>query len=288
VTQVCFSLNNLGDLPLWRAVLAEVGLTPPLPFIEILWDNYCHLDPYELRDLLAPLSPRVSFHVMMSKFLQRTGDELHSFLRRLRVHARVVQPVRVSDHLARFRLGRLNTSLPLEMAYDRRELRHTAERVKRYQDWIGQQLLLENYASTDPQGARQIEFVSAVQERTGCGLLFDVSNAVVAQLNGILPLAAWLDHLAGAGGEVHGHVGGYRLGRSGRIYHDTHDSPVSRETVMALWRVNGRAPLASLCYERDYNKSVTALARDLRLVVAAVGPRVPARARAAAAAGARA
>lgn len=273
MTAVCVSLNNLGDLPLVLAALERRGAGAPLPFVEILWDNFCHLDPAWLRDFLAPLSAEVSFHVMMSKFLERTGDELQTFLRHLASHVRVVKPARVSDHLARFRVGRINTSLPLEMRYDRGEASRAAERVARYQDWIGQELLLENYASTEPQGERQIEFVDRLRRRTGCGLLFDVSSAVVAERSGILPLAAWLDYLAGAGAApaLHGHVGGYRLSRSGDRYHGTHDSPITPATAAALGRVAKATRLATLCYERDESKSVPALVGDLEIIDVAIG-----------------
>jgi len=259
------SFNNLGEFPLCQRALGDAGLGGRLPFVEILWDNYCHLDAYHLRDLLAPLAHQVSFHVMMSKFLQRSGDQLDCFLGRLREHVRVVRPVRVSDHLARFRLGNLNTVVPLELPY--RRVANVAHRIRRYQDAIGGQLLIENFASDEPHGARQVEFVSELALRTGCGLLFDVSNAVVAELNGFLPVSAWRPLLAGAA--IHCHVGGYRLGQSGDLYHDSHDSPISPRTEVALGWVMETAQVATVCYERDYDKDARSLADDLRLLARA-------------------
>lgn len=256
------SFNNLGEFALCRQALGDAGLGGRLPFVEILWDNYCHLDAYQLRDFLAPLADQVSFHVMMSKFLQRSGDELAGFLARLREHVQVVRPVRVSDHLARFRLGNLNTVVPLELPY--RRVANVAARIMRYQEAIAGPLLLENFGSDEPHGARQVEFVGELVSRTGCGLLFDVSNAVVAELNGFLPVSAWRPLLAGA--EIHCHVGGYRLGQSGDLFHDSHDSPISARTESALGWVMETARVATLCYERDHDKTAGSMADDLRLL----------------------
>ena len=268
---ISLTLDNLGDLPLYRAVLDRLGAPRPLPFVEIVWDGYCHLDPHELLDLLAPLSGRISFHVMRSKFLQRTGAELELFLDRLAEHVRVIQPVRVSDHLARFRIGKVNSALPLELPY--RDLDRVCRRVARYQDRIRQPLLLENYASTEPCGERQADYLAEIQRRTGCGLLFDVSNAVVAELNGVLPLSAWNDLLAGAA--LHCHVGGYRLGRSGDLFHDSHDSPLSRETLRALGAVARLARVETVCYERDQEKSLPALVDDMQALARALEHEAP-------------
>jgi uncharacterized protein (UPF0276 family) len=270
VTEISFSANNLGDFPLYDAVRAERGMSAPLPFVEVLWDNYCHLEPEELADLLAPLSGRVSFHVMMSKWLQRAPGELAGFLRQLGRHVRVVRPVRVSDHLARFRIGNLNTQLPLEHGY--RGIDRACERVRRYQDAIDQPLLVENYASTDASGRHQLEFMGELMSRTGCGVLFDVSNAVVADLNGITPVADWIAVLAGL--PVDAHVGGYRLGKAGDLYHDTHDQPISHETASALRALLATADVRSICYERDYNKDVASLSGDLAIIQDAVAEQV--------------
>ena len=37
----------------------------------------------------------------------------------------------------------------------------------------------------------QIDFVAELQARTGCGILFDISNAVVGELNGLGAVTAW-------------------------------------------------------------------------------------------------
>lgn len=267
MTALSVSIHSLAEVPLYQRALAEAGMRVPAPFVEIAWDNFCHLDAYELADVLAPLSSRVSFHVHQSKFIERTAEQFDAFLRRLAEHVRVVRPDRVSDHLARFRLGRLNIALPLE--HDYRSLSRVCERVRYYQDRIGQQLLIENFGSTSLHGRRQVAFVHELLGRSGCDLLFDVSNAVVAELNGILDFATWLPLLEGR--RLDCHVGGYRLGRGGDLYHDSHDSPVSQRTLAALRRVARVARIDTICYERDYNRTAEDMATDIGNIERALG-----------------
>lgn len=263
---VSLSFNNLSDFPLYGEVIDTLELSTPLSFVEILWDNYCHLNPEEILESLGPFSDRISLHVMMSKFLERDRDQLDDFLAVLKNHVRVLKPIRVSDHLARFRSGHLNVAIPME--HDYKDLEYVCERVDRYQGEIGMPLLLENYASTEPQGINQIEFLDALTTRTGCGLLFDVSNAVVSELNGYGCIADWVDYLADR--RVNCHVGSYAANKKTGLFHDTHNNDLTIPTIRALDDLVAINVAESICYERDYNKSVDALNRDLSMILSIV------------------
>jgi uncharacterized protein len=264
---ITLSLNNLGEFELARAALCEAGIQK-LDCIEILWDNYCHLDAGKLAEYLAPFSTRISLHVMWSRFLERDEDELTVYLARLREHCHVLDPIAVSDHLCTFRSQTLRLAIPQE--HDYVDLAHVVSRVERYQDAIGRQLLVENNASTDYPVERQLALFDPLVARTGCGVLFDVSNAVAGELNGLGDVSVWLDWLAGR--DVRAHVGSYAHNENTGLTHDTHDQDVSATTAERLGELVRVARVASITLERDYNKTVAALARDLRLLRAAVEP----------------
>ena len=259
---VTMSVNRLSEFDLVAASLAEAGLATPRPLVEILWDNYCCTDPHELADDLARFAPRVALHVMWSRFLERDLAELDGILARLRGFVDVLRPEAVSDHLCRFAVAGVRVPFAQEHGYD--DLDGVCARVGRYQDRLGMQLLLENAASTHEPAARQIDFLARVQARTGCGVLFDVSNAVVGAENGLGGVDAWLDFLAGR--TLRCHVGGYGVHAASGTVQDTHGHDVSDASEDALRRTAAAVRIESLTYERDYQKSVAACAADLRRI----------------------
>src|SRR5262245_61557413 len=115
-----------------RSALEAAGLGTRVPTIEILWDGFCALDPNRVADQLATLADRVMFHIMWSRFFELDEAAFVDYLARIAQHVRVIQPIAVSDHLARFRYDGLFVAAGQEYAYD--DLEHVAARVARYQD----------------------------------------------------------------------------------------------------------------------------------------------------------
>ena len=105
---------------------------------------------------------------------------------RLRALAAWVQPAFVSEHLCwSAAAGRhFNDLLPLP--YTEEALALVAERVARLQDLLGRRLLVENissYFELAPGDLGEGEFLAALARRSGCGLLLDVNNLYVNQVN---------------------------------------------------------------------------------------------------------
>ncbi len=257
--ELTLSLTSISDFTQTRDALAAAGLGARVPTIEILWDNYCALDPAQLADDLATIADRVMFHIMWSRHLERDEAALAAYLARLAEHVRVLRPLAISDHLCRFEYAGCFLGAGQEDGYDR--LDHVCERVARYQDAIGQTLLLENNASLEQPAAKQIDFLHEVMTRTGCGILFDVSNAVCGELNGGGAAASWLPLLAGR--TLRCHVGSYVLDDDAERYIDAHDCDVSAATQDFLRVVVRELDVASITYERDFNRTTEALAADL-------------------------
>lgn len=259
---ITLSAGSLADFGQTAVALRAAGLGDRVSVIEILWDNFCALDPARLADDLAVLADRVMLHVMWSRYLELDEPALRDYLARLRRHVDVLKPLAISDHLCRFQIGHAFVGAGQERTYD--DLDFVCERVGRYQDAIGQTLLVENTASSEQPAARQIEFVAAMQARTGCGILFDISNAVVGEVNGLGDVTAWLPLIAGK--PIRCHVGSYQRDPEAECYIDSHDCAVSAATENAIGTIVRAANVESITYERDYNRSADAIADDLRRI----------------------
>jgi len=97
-----------------------------------------------------------------------------------------VEPAFVSEHLCwGAAAGRhFNDLLPLP--YTREALDLVASRVSRLQDRLGRRLLVENvsrYLEPGPHEMDEGEFLAALARRSGCGVLLDVNNLYVNQVN---------------------------------------------------------------------------------------------------------
>jgi len=111
-------------------------------------------------------------------------DEAH--LAKLARLVEAVEPVFVSEHLCwAATLGRhFNDLLPL--AYTEEVLALVARRIDRLQEYLKRPILVENVSSYVEFCASDMsegEFIAALATRTGCGVLLDVNNLYVNQLN---------------------------------------------------------------------------------------------------------
>ena len=269
--EVTVSINNLTDVSVYTEALTQAGRRQVPPFVEILWDNYLHLSAEKVRETFEEVTDRVALHVMWTGFVHTDVARLERVLDCLAEHVRVLDPLYVSDHLLTIVDEGRYLSPPRDLRYDD-ELAITCERVQRYQERIGRPLLLENLASGGPSGRGQADFAIEVMRRTGAGLLFDVSNAIVAETNGGDPFSAWLPALSA--GPVRAHVGGYRRDRPDGPLRDSHGDPVSARSIHAIEVLAKGGRLQSICLEREFDKSAAAIAEDLSRIEGAVSPEV--------------
>jgi uncharacterized protein (UPF0276 family) len=125
---------------------------------------------------------------------------------------RRIEPTLVSEHLCWGAVHdrNLNDLLPLPLTAEALQL--VCERVDAIQEKIKRTILLENvstYLRFHADGMSEAEFLAAVAERTGCGILLDVNNLFVNQRNhGEDPLAALAAIRPHQVGEIHlaGHL----------------------------------------------------------------------------------
>ena len=154
-------------------------------------------------------------------------------LRGLRDLAARVEPSYVSDHLCWGRHGGRYAHDLLPLPYTEEALAHVVLRVRRVQDVLGRQLLLENvssYVAFASSTMTEWEFLARVAEEADCGILLDVNNVYVSARNhGFDPDA----YLAGIPIDRVGqfHLAGHT--DNGTHLLDTHDAPV----VDAVWEL---------------------------------------------------
>lgn len=198
-------------------------------FCEIMIDNVIHLSPDKIKQAINDVP--VAFHIVSSRFLERSSAELKDIAKQLRIWIQELQPIYVSDHLASFttsdgvRLPRI-----AELDYER-DYAHIKNKIIEWQELLDTHLILENFASTTEAGKQQAQMYEQLLAETQAGLLFDFSNAYIAQINQIAPLTAWDELIQSA---QHFHVGGFRIDADSQLAIDTHDASISQEVVNVI------------------------------------------------------
>jgi uncharacterized protein (UPF0276 family) len=133
-------------------------------------------------------------------------------IERLRRLADAIDPAFVSEHLCWARaLGRhFNDLLPLP--YTEEALGLMVARVQQLQETLRRRVLVENissYVSFCASDISEGEFIAELARRTGCGVLLDVNNLYVNQVNHGSDAVAAMNAIAvDAVGEIHlaGHL----------------------------------------------------------------------------------
>jgi len=234
------------------------GSAPQVEFFEIHAENYMGAGglPHHLLHRIRADYP-VSIHgVGLS--IGGTAPLDRDHLRRLRRLVDVYRPALFSEHLAWSTHDGvfLNDLLPLP--YNQISLAHVCAHVDELQNAIGMRMLLENpstYVAFGASTMSETEFLRAVAQRTGCGLLLDVNNVHVSAVNHHFDAAAYFDafpiefvgefHLAGFAED--------RDNASEPLLIDDHGRPVSA-TVWDLYRrALARPCLAPTLVEWDNN-----------------------------------
>lgn len=239
-----------------RALGAGVGLRvphyrqfleqrPKVGWLEVHTENYLSRSGWDWHVLqqLRRDYPFSLHGVGLGLGSARGFSEQH--LERVRQLVEQVEPVLVSEHLSWGALHdrQLNDLLPVTL--DAAALALVAGRVARMQDVLGRQVLLENvsaYLRFHGDQMSEAEFLAELVRRTGCGVLLDVNNLYVNQMNhGEDALAAIAALPVGSVGEIH--VAGHLKGQHALIDH--HGAAVA-EPVWELYRAAlarfGRVP----------------------------------------------
>ena len=220
----------------FRDILAAVQ---PIGFFEVHAENYMgaggppHAQLGALRERYA-----LSVHgVGLSIGSMQPLNSDH--LARLKVLCNRYKPESFSEHLAWSSHAGVYFNDLLPLPYTRQTLARVAEHINEVQTTLGRTMLLENpshYIGIAESTIPEIDFLTEVAKRTGCGLLLDVNNVFVSarnhDTNPLVYLEAFpLDRVR----EVH--LGGHDEeldGAGGPLLIDTHASSVA-DAVWTLY-----------------------------------------------------
>jgi uncharacterized protein (UPF0276 family) len=212
---------------------------PDVPWMEVHTENYMGGGtPLRYLDAIRRDLP-ISLHGVGLSLGSAEGiDPVH--LERIRRVAERVEPGLMSEHIAWNMVGGayLADLLPLPMTEEALEV--VCRHVDQTQAYLRRRILVENpstYVAFGNSIIPEWEFMTAVAQRTGCGILCDVNNICVSAYNHGWDASAYIAALpCGVVGEVHlaGHsVKTFADGSTLRI--DDHGSRVSAE-VWALYQ----------------------------------------------------
>lgn len=177
----------------------------------------------------------LSLHgVSLSLAADAAPDEAH--LQRLRALIERVQPALVSEHLAwsTWRGQYLPDLLPFPRSHA--ALARIVENIQRTQEALGQRIAIENpshYLRLDGHDWDEIDFLTELTKRSGCGLLLDVNNVYVSAHNLGFDAERYLNRFP-AEAILEIHLAGHSHDEGGELLIDSHDAPIA-EPVWALY-----------------------------------------------------
>lgn len=198
-----------------------------IPWLEALSDNYMQPGSVQ-REYLNEFRRDypVTFHgVGMS--LGSTDPLNQVYLQRLKALVDEIQPAWVSDHLCWTSVHQMVTHDLIPLPYTEETIKHVGERILQVQDYLKQQLVIENvssYLQYQDSQMTEWEFVNAVIEYSDCALLLDVNNIYVSARNHEHEAMAYVDAIP-VERVRQIHLAGYE--DKGTHLLDTHSRPVS-------------------------------------------------------------
>jgi len=199
---------------------------PKTPWFEVLTENYMGNGgmPLYYLDEIRENYP-ISFHgVGMSL---ASADTLNTkYMRKLKEMIKRYQPQRVSDHLSWVSVEQRYAHELLPFPYNSQTLQHLSDKISAAQEFLGQQILVENpssYMCFKQSDMSEWDFINQLLETTGCQLLLDVNNIYVSAFNTGFDAPHYIQSInKNAIGEVH--LAGFE-DRGSHLY-DTHGACV--------------------------------------------------------------
>ncbi len=236
--------------PHFSSVLAE---KPDVDWFEILTENYLIPGgrPLYYMDKIREQYPMVMHGVSMS--LGSTDPIDLNYLRSLKALIKRVEPKWISDHLCWTGVGQKNMHDLLPLPYTQEAINHVANKIMQVQEFLGQQILIENlssYITYQQSDMTEWEFLSEIAKRADCFILLDVNNVYVSAQNHEFSPMEYINAMPN-NRVLQIHLAGHSQGEDCII--DTHDQPV----IDPVWDLYAKTikhlgPISTMI-ERDDN-----------------------------------
>lgn len=143
-----------------------------------------------------------------------------------------------------------------------KEYEHILKRVTLWQILLEQSLYFENHASLTSRGAEQPFFYQRLLQESNAGLLYDISNAYIAENNKHCSTTKWLPLLPQV---KHFHAAGFRY-ITEQIAIDSHDQPLAvgvLDYIKFLQAQGFLSSTATLVLEADANISYRTMVEEI-------------------------
>lgn len=147
-------------------------------------------------------------------------------------------PFQVSDHVSWSQSGNAHLGDLLPLPYNKETLQRLCDNINKTQDYLGQQILMENpssYIALTASTMPEHDFMNAIADKTGCAVLLDINNIYVQACNHNFDAATYIKAITpSAVKEIHlaGHI--EKPTETRPILIDTHSRPVT-DTVWDLY-----------------------------------------------------
>jgi len=222
--------------PHFKRVLEE---RPPIPWFELHSENFFCAGG-EMPRLLEAVRCNypLSLHGVGLSLGRADGPD-REHLGKLQQLIQRFAPALVSEHLCWGAIGERHLNDLLPLPYTEEALDFLVPHVQAAQEFIGRQLLIENvssYLSYRHSTIPEWEFITALAQRSGCGILLDVNNIYVNSVNHGFDAHTYLRAIPSqAVGEIH--LAGFTRKENlpVELLIDSHSRPVADE-VWSLYR----------------------------------------------------
>jgi len=226
---------------------------PKIDWFEILTENYLVPGgkPLHYLDRIREHYPLVMHGVSLS--IGSTDKLDTAYLQEVKDLAKRIEPAWVSDHLCWTGVNGKNLHDLLPLPYTEETINHVANRIQQVQEFLGQQLLIENvssYLTYQHSEMTEWEFFAAIAKKADCLLLLDVNNVYVSSVNHHFDPLDYIHHLP-VERIYQIHLAGHS--RQGHYIIDTHDAPVPAEVWDLYANTLKHTGFISTMIERDDN-----------------------------------
>jgi len=223
--------------------------------LQVIADNWLSMGPqHEKLEQIRKIWP-ISFHCVGMN-LGGTDPLNLDYFKSIKELSQRFEPSKISDHLCMQAHQGIHFHDLLPIPFSKKSLANVCSRIQKAQDILEQQILIENisyYFDWNKSEIPELDFISEVLKKTGCGLLLDLQNLWVNQINLDHGMADFLNKISWdkvqevhiAGGEV-----------QDSVLVDTHGSFPSKDLLGALKPWKNRLQQLPFFYERDKNPPV--------------------------------
>lgn len=225
---------------------------PDCDWFEVITENFINYGGW-VRECLNEISrhyPLVAHGVGLS--IGSTDPLDLEFIKKLRAFAEEIRSPWVSDHLCFTMVDHTNLNELIPLPFTKEAVNNCADRIKLIQDTVGKPFLVENvtrYITVSDREMSEADFISAVLEKSDCGLLLDLTNVFLNSSYHKFDAISFLNSIP-LNRVAQIHLAGSRINERGEII-DAHNAPVFPEVWELLKYVLNITGPTSILIEWD-------------------------------------